>query len=53
MVFIVRGLECWVWEGYDSGGGVFLSRESRKWVREFVASIHSLSLARLKSFAGK
>jgi hypothetical protein len=39
MLYVVRGLECYVWEGYDSGGGVILSREVRKWVRELVATI--------------
>ena len=38
-LFVVRGLECYVWEGYDSGGGVILSRERRKWVRELVATL--------------
>jgi hypothetical protein len=36
---VVRGLECYVWEGYDSGGSVYLSRERRKWVRELVGTI--------------
>ncbi len=39
VLHVVRGLECYVWEGYDSGGGVFLSRERRKWVRELVATL--------------
>jgi hypothetical protein len=38
-LYVVRGLECYVWEGYDSGGGVILSRERRKWVRELVGTI--------------
>src|SRR5262245_59541690 len=33
---VVRGVESYVWEGYDAGGGVYLSRERRKWVRELV-----------------
>jgi hypothetical protein len=36
---VVRALDCYVWEGYDSGGNVYLSRESRKWVRERVGTI--------------
>jgi hypothetical protein len=39
LLHVVRGLECHVWEGYDSGGGVILSRETRKWVRELVGTI--------------
>ena len=39
-IYVVRGLECHVWEGYDAGGNVFLSRERRKWVRELVATLH-------------
>jgi hypothetical protein len=38
-LYVVRALECYVWEGYDSGGGVILSRERRKWVRELVATL--------------
>jgi hypothetical protein len=37
--YIVRGIDSYVWEGYDSGGGVILSRERRKWVRELVGAI--------------
>lgn len=36
---VVRGVECYAWEGYDSGGGVFLSRERRKWTRELIATL--------------
>src|SRR5205809_5884632 len=35
-IHVVRGLDSYVHEGYDAGGGVFLSRERRKWVRELV-----------------
>jgi hypothetical protein len=42
---VVRGADCYVWEGYDAGGGVFQSRESRKWVRELVGTL------RLERFA--
>jgi hypothetical protein len=44
-LFVVRGLEVYAWEGYDSGGGVILSRERRKWTRELVGEI------RLEDFA--
>ncbi|MCI0460828.1 MAG: hypothetical protein L0Z62_28095 [Gemmataceae bacterium] len=36
---VTRGLFCHVWEGYDSGGGVFFSRETTRWVRELVGTI--------------
>jgi hypothetical protein len=36
---VVRGLDSYAWEGYDAGGGVFLSRECRKWVRELTGTI--------------
>jgi hypothetical protein len=36
---IVRGLDSYVWEGYDAGGNVYQSRERRKWVRELVGTI--------------
>jgi len=36
---VVRGLDSYVWEGYDAGGNVYLSRERRKWVRELVSTI--------------
>jgi hypothetical protein len=36
---VVRGMECYVWEGYDAGGNVYLSRERRKWVRELVGTV--------------
>jgi hypothetical protein len=47
---VVRGLECYVWEGYDSGGGVILSRERRKWVRELVASLRLADFADVAEF---
>jgi hypothetical protein len=37
---IVRGVDSFVWEGYDAGGNVYLSRERRKWVRELVHTLH-------------
>ncbi len=38
-VHVVRALDSYVWEGYDAGGSVFLSRETRKWVRELVGTL--------------
>src|SRR4051794_23660577 len=38
-IHVVRGLDSYVWEGFDAGGNVYLSRERRKWVRELVGSI--------------
>ncbi len=35
-LFVVRGIDSYVHEGYDSGGGVFLTRERRKWLPELV-----------------
>ncbi len=36
---VVRGIDSYVWEGYDAGGSVYLSRERRKWVRELACTI--------------
>lgn len=36
---IVRGLDSYVWEGYDAGGNVIQSRERRKWVQELVGTV--------------
>src|SRR5262245_16471140 len=36
---VVRGLLCRVWEGYDAGGNVILSRETTRWVRELAGTI--------------
>jgi hypothetical protein len=44
-VHVTRGLYCYAWEGYDAGGNVYLSRETRKWVRELVGTIHLARLA--------
>ena len=37
-VHVVRAVEGYVWEGFDAGGGVYESRETRKWLRELIAS---------------
>jgi hypothetical protein len=39
VLYVVRGLECYAWEGYDAGDNVILSRERRKWVRELTGTI--------------
>ncbi len=36
---VVRSLDSYAWEGYDSGGNVYRSRETRKWLRERVGTI--------------
>jgi hypothetical protein len=36
---VTRGLECYVWEPFDRGDNVILSRETRKWCRELVGTI--------------
>jgi hypothetical protein len=36
---VVRAIYCYAWEGYDAGDNVYLSRETRKWVRELVSTI--------------
>src|SRR5205807_5936218 len=38
-LYVVRGLLCYVWEGYDAGGNVYLSRETTRWVRELTGTI--------------
>src|SRR5262249_41403598 len=37
---VVRAIHCYAWEGYDAGDNVILSRETKKWVRELVGTIH-------------
>jgi hypothetical protein len=39
LVHVVRGIDCYAWEGYDAGGGVFLSRQRRRWVRELSTTL--------------
>jgi hypothetical protein len=38
-IHVTRAIYCYAWEGYDSGGNVYLSRETCKWVRELVGTI--------------
>jgi hypothetical protein len=42
---VVRAILSHVWEGYDSGGGVILSRESTRWVRELTGTVHLAQMA--------
>jgi hypothetical protein len=48
-VHVVRAIHCHVWEGYDAGGNIFLSRETTRWGRELVASFALDDSATLKS----
>ncbi len=36
---VVRGIQCYVWESYDGGGNVILSRENSTWLRELVGTV--------------
>jgi hypothetical protein len=36
---VTRAIYSYAWEGYDGGGNVILSRETKKWVRELVGTI--------------
>lgn len=38
-VHVLRAILCHTWEGYHAGDNVYLSRETRKWLRELVATI--------------
>jgi hypothetical protein len=44
-VHVVRAIHCYAWEGYDAGDNVILSRETKKWVRELVGTIHLTEFA--------
>lgn len=44
-IHVTRGILCRVWEGYDSGGGVYLSRETTRWTRELVGTARLSDLA--------
>jgi hypothetical protein len=46
---IVRGLLSWVWEGYDAGGNVYLSREVPRWVRELVGTVDLAAASDLRT----
>jgi hypothetical protein len=36
---VLRSIYSYAWEGYHAGDGVYLSRETRNWVRELVGTI--------------
>jgi hypothetical protein len=38
-LYVTRAIYCYAWEGYHAGDNVYLSRETRKWIRELVGSI--------------
>jgi hypothetical protein len=42
---VVRGVEAYVHEGYDAGGGVIQTRECHRWVRELTGTIHLAEFA--------
>jgi hypothetical protein len=52
-IHVVRGLECYVQEGYDAGGGVFRSREQTRWVRELVGTVRLDDFPSLEALAAE
>lgn len=46
---VVRGVEAYVHEGYDAGGGVYRTREVRRWVRELTGTIRLAEFASLEA----
>jgi hypothetical protein len=38
-IHVTRGSLCYVWEAYDAGDKVILSRENQKWLRELVGTL--------------
>src|SRR5207248_8939878 len=40
LIHVTRAIYCYAWEGYHAGDNVYLSRETQKWVRELVGTIH-------------
>jgi hypothetical protein len=44
-IHVIRGLNCHVWEGYDAGGNVYLSREVTRWVRELIGTVSLAEVA--------
>jgi hypothetical protein len=47
-VHVVRGLLCRVWESYDEGGNVILTRETCRWVRELVGTANLIQFTDLE-----
>jgi hypothetical protein len=39
-IHVVRAIHSYVWEGFDSGSNVIETRETTRWVRELVGTIH-------------
>jgi hypothetical protein len=39
-IHLVRAIHSYAWEGYDAGGNVILSRETKKWARELVGTMN-------------
>jgi len=39
-IHVVRAIHSYVWEGFDAGGNVIETRETTRWVRELVGTIH-------------
>src|SRR5262249_53423932 len=46
---VTRAIHCYAWEGYHAGDNVYLSRETRKWIRELVGT---MDLKRFPSLHG-
>src|SRR5438128_1161102 len=47
-LYVTRSLYCHAWEGYHAGDNVYLSRETRKWVRELVGTIRLVCFANVE-----
>lgn len=46
-IHVTRSIFTRAWEGYNAGGNVYQSRETNKWLRELVGSIHLNQYANL------
>ncbi len=49
-VHVVRGLLCFVWEGYEAGESVIESREVQRWTRELVGTLVLEDFLTLEAF---
>lgn len=49
-VHVTRAIHCYVWEGYDAGGNVYQSRETRRWLRELVGTIRLADVVDVATF---
>src|SRR5262245_3036943 len=45
---VVRGVDSYVWEGYDAGGGMVESREARRWVLELIGTVRLANFPRVE-----